>query len=95
MCIYIEFIIMNQLFTAYHTTYFLNNFRWFRKKPTRTKDKVPFPPLAGYEEDPNRNTTVVPYLEILLEETDDETLSSDDVLHQGLYIIFRNQNGVR
>eukprot|EP00795_Rhopilema_esculentum_P004703 gene4702-20996_t len=70
----------------YETRFNIQDIRrhlWFRKKPTRTKDKVPFPPLAGYEEDPNRNTTVVPYLEILLEETDDETVSSDDVLHQG------------
>jgi len=56
---------------------------WFRKKPPKTSYRIPFPPLAGYEDDPNRNTTVTPYLEILHLDEEEDALSSEDVTHQG------------
>ena len=72
------------LYVFWRSIYCLNSpFRWFRKKPPKTSSRIPFPPLAGYEDDPNRNTTVTPYLEILHLDQDEDALSSEDVAHQG------------
>lgn len=53
---------------------------WFRKKPLKSKNWVPFPPLAGCENDPHRNTTVVPFLEILHEPTGSVILADEDAV---------------
>eukprot|EP00794_Sanderia_malayensis_P007698 gene7698-8535_t len=57
---------------------------WFRKKPRKTRGKVPFPPLSGYENDENRNTTVLPYLVALHNpDVDESVLVGGEHLHDG------------
>ncbi len=55
---------------------------WFRRKPRRNRDRVPFPPLSGYENDPNRNTSVLPYLAILHDPSEDYS-SGEEYFSEG------------